>query len=114
MPYAAEKFASGDLGDPSLGEQYGYQQVRWEEVGALVQLELFQADVRRKFVLVLQWLYDNDPRGQQTQLISLMKAARAQGFSWKDDLFVDNGTFPRTAVPAAEAGMHKSVQIIMT
>ncbi|EED81549.1 predicted protein [Postia placenta Mad-698-R] len=106
VPYAAEKFASGDLGDPSLGEQYGYQQVRWEEVGALVQLELFQADVRRKFVLVLQWLYDNDPRGQQTQLISLMKAARAQGFSWKDDLFVDNGTFPRTAVPAAEAGMH--------
>lgn len=89
VPYAAEKFASGDLGDPSLGEQYGYQQVRWEE-----------------FVLVLQWLYDNDPRGQQTQLISLMKAARAQGFSWKDDLFVDNGTFPRTAVPAAEAGMH--------
>ncbi|PCH35389.1 hypothetical protein WOLCODRAFT_139880 [Wolfiporia cocos MD-104 SS10] len=87
--YATEKFASGNLGTAAEGEQYTYQQVRWEEL-----------------VLVMQWLYDNDPRGQEAELIALMKAARAQGFSWKDDLFVDNGTFPRTAVPAAEAGMH--------
>ncbi|EPS93631.1 hypothetical protein FOMPIDRAFT_1063456 [Fomitopsis schrenkii] len=87
--YAAERFAAGDLGSPDLGEQYGYQQVRWEE-----------------FIYVLQWLYDNDPRGQEEQLISLMQAARAQGFSWKNDFYVDNGTFPREAVPASEAGMH--------
>ncbi|TFY63122.1 hypothetical protein EVJ58_g3436 [Rhodofomes roseus] len=89
VSYAAERFAAGDLGTEDLGEQYGYQQVRWEEL-----------------VLVLQWLYDNDPRGEEQQLISLMQAARAQGYSWKDDFYVDNGTFPREAVSAADSGMH--------
>ncbi|KAH9926067.1 uncharacterized protein B0H18DRAFT_1085167 [Fomitopsis serialis] len=70
VSYAAERFASGDLGTEDLGEQYGYQEVRWEEL-----------------VLVLQWLYDNDPRGEEAQLISLMTAAREQGFSWKDDFY---------------------------
>lgn len=88
VPYAAEKFANNDVGDPALGGQYGFQHVRWEEL-----------------VLVLQWLYDNDPRGKERELISLMKTAREHGFSWKGDFFVDNGTFPRTAVPEEEATM---------
>ncbi|KZT04944.1 uncharacterized protein LAESUDRAFT_715247 [Laetiporus sulphureus 93-53] len=94
VPYAAERFASGDLGTADQGDQYAYQQVRWEEVPY------------RLLVLVLQWLYDNDPRDKQAELISLMKAARAQGFSWKDDFYVDNGTFPRVAVTAENEGMH--------
>ena len=57
-------------------------------------------------MLSLQWLYDNDPRGQEEQLISLMKAARAQGYSWKDDFYVDNGIFPTEAVSAADSNMH--------
>ena len=69
--------------------------------------EHLRANFHLQFIYVLQWLYDNDPRGQQEQLISLMQAVRAQGFSWKDDFYVDNGTFPREAVPASEAGMHK-------
>lgn len=51
---------------------------------------------------MLQWLYDNDPRGKEAELISLMQAAQTQGFAWKQDFYVDNGTFPRLAVLAGE------------
>ena len=33
VPYAAKRFADGDIGDETLGGQYGFQVVRWEEVG---------------------------------------------------------------------------------
>lgn len=33
VPYAAKRFADGDVGDETLGGQYGFQVVRWEEVG---------------------------------------------------------------------------------
>jgi hypothetical protein len=33
-PVAVDMFAKGDLGNDSLGEQYAYTQVRWEEVGS--------------------------------------------------------------------------------
>jgi len=92
VPYAAEKFANDDIGRPSLGGQYGFQHVRWEEL-----------------LLTLQWLYDNDPRGKEKELIALMKAAREHGFSWKEDFFVDNGTFPRGAVLETEATMAKYI-----
>ncbi|KAI0725972.1 hypothetical protein C8Q72DRAFT_784664 [Fomitopsis betulina] len=85
VPYAAKRFADGDIGDETLGGQYGFQVVRWEEL-----------------VLVLQWLYDNDPRGKENELISLMRAAQSQGFSWKRDFYVDNGTFPRLPVIPGE------------
>ncbi|TFY52235.1 hypothetical protein EVJ58_g10129 [Rhodofomes roseus] len=85
VPYATKRFADGDIGDEDLGGQYGFQVVRWEEL-----------------VLVLQWLYDNDPRGKEQQLVALMRAAQTQGFSWKRDFYVDNGTFPRLAVLPAE------------
>ena len=55
-----------------------------------------------QLVLVLQWLYDNDPRGKETELVSLMRAAQDQGFSWKRDFYVDNGTFPRLPVIPGE------------
>lgn len=55
-----------------------------------------------QLVLVLQWLYDNDPRGKEMELISLMHSAQDQGFSWKRDLYVDNGTFPRLPVIPGE------------
>ena len=55
-----------------------------------------------QFVLVLQWLYDTDPRGKETELVSLMRAAQDQGFSWKRDFYVDNGTFPRLPVIPGE------------
>lgn len=32
VPYAAKRFADGDIGDETLGGQYGFQVVRWEEV----------------------------------------------------------------------------------
>ncbi|KZS99601.1 uncharacterized protein LAESUDRAFT_765366 [Laetiporus sulphureus 93-53] len=65
----------------------GYQQVRWEEAPCRL------------------WLYDNDPRDKQVELILLMTAPRARGFSWKDDFDVHNGTFPRVAVTAENDGM---------
>ncbi|OSX58372.1 hypothetical protein POSPLADRAFT_1049571 [Postia placenta MAD-698-R-SB12] len=42
-----------------------------------------------------------------------MKTAREHGFSWKGDFFVDNGTFPRTAVPEEEATMAKYARLDM-
>lgn len=41
-------FANHTQGDPSLGFQYDYQYVRWEEM-----------------LYSLQWLYDNHPEGKQ-------------------------------------------------
>lgn len=40
-------FANNTQGDPSLGFQYDYQYVRWEEM-----------------LYSLQWLYDNYPEGK--------------------------------------------------
>ncbi|KAJ7728415.1 hypothetical protein DFH07DRAFT_782203 [Mycena maculata] len=67
-------------GDPSLGFQYDYQYVRWEEL-----------------IYSLQWLVDNDPRGQEDELIETMHLVRENGFSWKNDWFVP-GIFPEEAV----------------
>nr|GAT44424.1 predicted protein [Mycena chlorophos] len=63
-------------GDPSLGFQYDYQYVRWEEL-----------------LYSLQWLVDTDPRNQTDELIETMQMARDTGFSWKNDWF-QQGIFP--------------------
>ncbi|KAF9054822.1 hypothetical protein BJ165DRAFT_1382530 [Panaeolus papilionaceus] len=65
-------------GDPSMGFQFDYQYVRWEEL-----------------VYALQWLYDNAPQGKETQLLETMQLVRNQGFSWKDNWFTD-ADFPKT------------------
>ncbi|KAJ6488040.1 hypothetical protein C8R45DRAFT_1097879 [Mycena sanguinolenta] len=72
-------FATNSQGDPSLGFQYDYQYVRWEEL-------IFSA----------QWLVDTDPRGQEDQLIETMQLARNAGFSWKNDWFTPQD-FPQEA-----------------
>ncbi|KAJ7512670.1 hypothetical protein B0H11DRAFT_3400 [Mycena galericulata] len=66
-------------GDPSLGFQYNYQYVRWEEL-----------------VYSLQWLVDTDPRDAEDQLIETMQLARNSGFSWKNDWFTPE-IFPQEA-----------------
>ncbi|KAJ7319105.1 hypothetical protein DFH08DRAFT_891546 [Mycena albidolilacea] len=66
-------------GDPSLGFQFDYQFVRWEEL-----------------VYSLQWLVDTDPRDKEDELIETMQLARNTGFSWKNDWFTP-ATFPKVA-----------------
>ncbi|KAF8827372.1 hypothetical protein HHX47_DHR4000065 [Lentinula edodes] len=80
-------FANNTQGDPSLGFQYDYQYVRWEEM-----------------LYSLQWLYDNYPEGQESQLIETMKLVRNAGFSWKDDWFTAD-IFPKTAPGLADLNM---------
>ncbi|KXN85013.1 hypothetical protein AN958_11858 [Leucoagaricus sp. SymC.cos] len=67
-------------GEPSMGFQFDYQFVRWEEL-----------------VYALQWLYDHDPRGKEEALLETMQLVRDTGFSWKNDWFTD-AIFPKTAV----------------
>lgn len=76
---AHDVFANNTEGDQSLGFQYAYQFVRWEEL-----------------LYTSQWLIDHHPQGQESQLIELMQLARNAGFSWKNDWFVP-GIFPTTA-----------------
>ncbi|KAG6889850.1 hypothetical protein C0992_003829 [Termitomyces sp. T32_za158] len=71
---------TGQQGVPSMGFQFDYQFVRWEEL-----------------VYVLQWLYDNAPEGKEDQLLETMQLVRNQGFSWKTDWYTD-ATFPKDAV----------------
>ncbi|KAJ6627782.1 hypothetical protein B0H10DRAFT_1991863 [Mycena sp. CBHHK59/15] len=52
-------------GDSSLGFQFDYQYVRWEEL-----------------VYSLQWLVDTDPRDKEDELIETMQLVRNSGFSW--------------------------------
>ncbi|KAL0951819.1 hypothetical protein HGRIS_008485 [Hohenbuehelia grisea] len=75
-----EIWATGQQGDPSMGEHFAYQTVRWEEL-----------------VYSLQWLYDNFPRGKEEELIDTMKMVKAAGFDWKNDWFAE-ATFPKEAV----------------
>jgi hypothetical protein len=72
-------FATNSEGDQSLGFQYAYQYVRWEEI-----------------LYSMQWLYDHFPGGQEDMLIETMELARNSGFSWKNDWFVP-GIFPTSA-----------------
>ncbi|KAK7044649.1 hypothetical protein R3P38DRAFT_2879974 [Favolaschia claudopus] len=71
---------NNEEGDRTLGFQFDYQFVRWEEL-----------------VLSLQWLVDNDPRDKEDELIETMQLVRNSGFSWKNDWFTP-ATFPQTAV----------------
>jgi len=61
---------TNQFGDPSLGFQFDYQFVRWEEL-----------------VYSLQWLVDTDPRDKEDELIETMQLVRNSGFSWKNDWF---------------------------
>ncbi|KAF8161852.1 hypothetical protein BJ912DRAFT_311452 [Pholiota molesta] len=78
---------TGQQGTPAMGFQFDYQYVRWEEL-----------------IYSLQWLYDTDPRGQESQLLETMQLVRDSGFSWKNDWFTD-AIFPKQAVPLAELTM---------
>jgi hypothetical protein len=75
-----DTWANHQEGDPSLGFQFHYQFVRWEEL-----------------VYSLQWLYDNDPRGQEKKLVETMTLVRNQGYSWKNSWFTD-AAFPTKSV----------------
>ncbi|KAJ7196912.1 hypothetical protein C8J57DRAFT_1419137 [Mycena rebaudengoi] len=66
-------------GNPSLGFQFDYQHVRWEEL-----------------LYSLQWLVDNDPRDKTDELIETMRLVRDDGFSWKNDWFTP-ANFPKVA-----------------
>ncbi|KAJ7185544.1 hypothetical protein C8R46DRAFT_1207694 [Mycena filopes] len=72
-------FKTNQQGDPSLGFQFDYQFVRWEEL-----------------VYSLQWLVDTDPRDKTDELIETMQLARNAGFSWKNDWFTPQ-IFPQEA-----------------
>ncbi|PPR06314.1 hypothetical protein CVT24_001026 [Panaeolus cyanescens] len=72
-------------GTPSMGFQFDYQYVRWEEL-----------------VYSLQWLYDNAPQGKESQLLETMQLVRNQGYSWKDRWFTD-AAFPK--VPPSSTNM---------
>ncbi|KAF9263003.1 hypothetical protein L218DRAFT_928652 [Marasmius fiardii PR-910] len=87
VPLVHSIWKAGKQGDPSLGEEFGYQFVRWEEM-----------------VYVLQWLYDNHPRGQEDMLIETMQLLRDAGFSWKG--WFQNGVFPTEAVTAFNHSTH--------
>ncbi|KAL9711445.1 hypothetical protein Ac2012v2_005990 [Leucoagaricus gongylophorus] len=80
-------WTTGQQGNPSMGFQFDYQFVRWEEL-----------------LYSLQWLYDNDPRGKEATLLETMQLVRDTGFSWKNNWFTD-AIFPKTAVPANELNM---------
>ncbi|KAJ3711734.1 hypothetical protein C8R42DRAFT_334064 [Lentinula raphanica] len=87
VPAVHDIFANNTQGDPSLGFQYDYQYVRWEEM-----------------LYSLQWLYDNFSRGQESQLIETMQLVRDAGFSWKNDWFTPD-IFPKTAPGLADLNM---------
>ncbi|KAJ7158371.1 hypothetical protein C8R43DRAFT_995745 [Mycena crocata] len=72
-------FKNNEQGDSSLGFQFDYQFVRWEEL-----------------IYSLQWLVDTDPRDKEDELIETMQLARDSGFSWKNNWFTP-GTFPKVA-----------------
>ncbi|KAF8891202.1 hypothetical protein BD779DRAFT_1513791, partial [Infundibulicybe gibba] len=80
MSLANTIWKTNQQGDPSMGFQFDYQFVRWEEL-----------------VYSLQWLYDNAPQGKEDELIETMQLVRNSGFSWKNDWFVE-GIFPKVAV----------------
>ncbi|KAF5348470.1 hypothetical protein D9756_009679 [Leucocoprinus leucothites] len=80
-------WTTGQQGEPSMGFQFDYQFVRWEEL-----------------IYSLQWLYDNDPRGKESTLLETMQLVRDTGFSWKNDWFTD-AIFPKTAVPGNKLNM---------
>ncbi|KIJ34650.1 hypothetical protein M422DRAFT_263212 [Sphaerobolus stellatus SS14] len=77
---AHDIWASGDEGNASMGFQFDYQNVRWEEL-----------------IYSLQWLYDNYPQGNEDMLIETMQLVKASGFDWKNDYFTD-AAFPKEAV----------------
>jgi hypothetical protein len=80
-------WSTNQQGTPDMGFQFDYQYVRWEEL-----------------IYSLQWLYDTDPRGMETELLETMQLVRNQGFSWKNDWFID-GIFPQQAVPLSQLSM---------
>ncbi|KAJ7056946.1 hypothetical protein C8F01DRAFT_1152839 [Mycena amicta] len=73
-------WTTNQFGDQSLGFQFAYQFVRWEEI-----------------VYSLQWLVDTDPRDKTDELIETMQLVRNTGFSWKDDWF-QPGIFPQVSM----------------
>ncbi|GLB38772.1 putative beta-L-arabinofuranosidase, GH127 [Lyophyllum shimeji] len=79
---------TGQQGVPSMGFQFDYQYVRWEEL-----------------VYSLQWLYDNAPRGKEEMLLETMQLVRNQGFSWKNNWYTD-AAFPKTAVTSFTMQTH--------
>ncbi|KAJ6595743.1 hypothetical protein DFH09DRAFT_146500 [Mycena vulgaris] len=79
MSLANTIWKNSQQGDRSLGFQFDYQFVRWEEL-----------------VYSLQWLVDTDPRDKEDELIETMQLVRDSGFSWKNDWFTPE-TFPKVA-----------------
>ncbi|KAF9441482.1 hypothetical protein P691DRAFT_779791 [Macrolepiota fuliginosa MF-IS2] len=73
-------WTTGQQGVSSMGFQFDYQFVRWEEM-----------------IYALEWLYDHDPRGKEATLLETMQLVRNSGFSWKTDWFTD-AIFPKVAV----------------
>ncbi|KAF8577243.1 hypothetical protein K439DRAFT_1534004 [Ramaria rubella] len=77
---AHDIWLNGQEGNASMGFQFDYQNVRWEEL-----------------VYSLQWLYDNYPQGQENVLIETMQLVKQSGFDWYNDWFTE-AAFPKEAV----------------
>lgn len=111
-------WTTGQQGDPSMGFQFDYQFVRWEEVRALctpacvvlipalssympsngfmiMTLEVTLTPFMARLHLPIYW----PPllSGKESMLLETMQLVRDTGFSWKDNWFTD-AIFPKTAV----------------
>ncbi|KAG6899748.1 hypothetical protein C0993_007235 [Termitomyces sp. T159_Od127] len=75
---------TGQQGVPSMGFQFDYQFVRWEEVSITDTLHGDRSD-------------QEGDAGQEEQLLETMQLVRNQGFSWKTNWYTD-ATFPKDAV----------------
>ncbi|KAG7088019.1 hypothetical protein E1B28_012056 [Marasmius oreades] len=88
IPLVHATWKAGKQGDRSLGGEFDYQFVRWEEM-----------------VYSLQWLYDNHPKGQEDLLLETMQLLRDAGFSWKNDWFQES-IFPKEAATNLNMSTH--------
>ncbi|KDR67604.1 hypothetical protein GALMADRAFT_1355748 [Galerina marginata CBS 339.88] len=82
---------TGQQGTSSMGFQFDYQFVRWEEL-----------------IYSLQWLYDTHPRGTFVQVnndqLTHTDSATNSGYSWKTNWFTP-AVFPKQAVPSNKLNM---------
>ncbi|KAG6845064.1 hypothetical protein H0H87_001126 [Tephrocybe sp. NHM501043] len=85
---ANDIWKTGQQGEPSMGFQFDYQYVRWEE-----------------FIYALEWLYDNAPQGKEALLLETMQLVRNQGFSWKNHWYTD-ADFPKVSVTSFTQQTH--------
>ncbi|KAG6888531.1 hypothetical protein C0995_007643 [Termitomyces sp. Mi166 len=113
---ANEIWKTGQQGVPSMGFQFDYQYVRWEEVRRSPFLhrnrthEVLVAGLRLRVVIrqctasydLTRGGYD---AGKEDLLLETMHLVRNQGFSWKTSWYTD-ATFPKDAVTSFTQQTH--------